>query len=558
MDNKTVAAQFSLLSKVMDLHGENSYKARSYANAAFQIEKLSLPLTGMAETDIFRIRGVGEAIGRKILDLLHTGHFPLLAQYLEQTPPGVLEMLDIKGLGAKKIAVIWKELGVENIGELLYACNENRLMLYKGFGAKTQENVRRSIEFLMASKGFFLYQALEDHAASIAGYWKTALDPEARISLTGDVRRRCNTLQAVSLLIDRPVELVAAHLPPDTEVISVQETTVTLKDNSGIRTEIFCCAPEDFSWEFFQTTGSESFVHEFLERYPGIRNQRADSEEDIFTAAGIPFIEACHREILPPDAKLKALMMTEPVRLIQPADISGVIHAHSTWSDGRDTLEEMAAAARDMGYAYLVISDHSRSAAYAGGLRVEQIAAQHAQIDELNKKLSPFRIFKSIESDILSDGSLDYPDEVLNTFELVIASVHSNLKMDQEKAMQRLLRAIENPFTTILGHPTGRLLLTRPGYPLDHQKIIDACYQHHVVIEINAHPRRLDLDWSWIPYALERGVLLSIDPDAHSIEGIKNLRYGVLSAQKGGLTAPHNLSSFSLEAFEHFLQTRRE
>jgi DNA polymerase (family 10) len=240
-------------------------------------------------------------------------------------------------------------------------------------------------------------------------------------------------------------------------------------------------------------------------------------------------------------------------KVIQPNEIKGIIHSHSTWSDGSNTIEDMAKAAQGKGFEYLVISDHSQSAYYANGLSPERIAAQHREVDALNEKLAPFKIFKSIEADILSDGSLDYNDTILRTFDLVIASVHSNLKMTQEKAMDRLLNAIRNPYTTILGHPTGRLLLSREGYPIDHKAIIDACAEHKVVVEINAHPRRLDIDWKWIEYAMEKGVLLSIDPDAHTINGYHDVYYGVLAAQKGGLTAAHNLSSHSLTAFEAFL-----
>ena len=240
--------------------------------------------------------------------------------------------------------------------------------------------------------------------------------------------------------------------------------------------------------------------------------------------------------------------------VIQPKDITAIIHSHSKWSDGNNTIEEMAKAAIKMGLQYLVISDHSKTAFYANGLTEERLKAQHAEIDELNEKLKPFKIFKSIESDILNDGNLDYADEVLATFDIVIASVHSNLKMNEEKAMMRLLNAIKNPFTSILGHCTGRLLLSRAGYPVDHKKIIDACAENNVVIELNAHPRRLDIDWRYIDYCIEKNVLISIDPDAHSVDGFNDIKYGVLAAQKAGVIAAQNLSSFSLEDFEAFLK----
>jgi DNA polymerase (family 10) len=244
--------------------------------------------------------------------------------------------------------------------------------------------------------------------------------------------------------------------------------------------------------------------------------------------------------------------------IISTDQIKGIIHSHSNWSDGSNTIEEMALACIAQGFEYLVISDHSKSAFYANGLNEERIKAQHQYIDELNKKLAPFKIFKSIESDILNDGALDYSDNLLSTFDMVIASVHSNLKMSEEKAMSRLLTAIENPYTTVLGHPTGRLLLSRKGYPIDHEKIIDACIANDVVIEINAHPRRLDLDWTWIKIAQEKGAILSINPDAHHIDGYHDVKYGVLAAQKGGLKKQNNLSSYSLQEIESYLNRFRK
>ena len=275
--------------------------------------------------------------------------------------------------------------------------------------------------------------------------------------------------------------------------------------------------------------------------------------EDVFTSRKLNFIPSFLRE---KSAVIERAKNQKFDGLIQPADIKAIIHSHSDWSDGSNTIEQMANACIKKGYEYLVISDHSKSAAYANGLQEDRIKQQHIYIDELNRKLAPFKIFKSIESDILGDGSLDYSDDLLSTFDLVIASVHSNIKMQEDKAMTRLLKAISNPHTTILGHMTARLLLSRPGYPVDHKKIIDACAKHKVVIEINANPRRLDMDWYWIDYALDKGVLLSIDPDAHDIDEFDNCRYGVLAAQKGGMRKENNLSSFSLKAFEKFIASK--
>jgi DNA polymerase (family 10) len=293
----------------------------------------------------------------------------------------------------------------------------------------------------------------------------------------------------------------------------------------------------------FNAGGAAAFVH------------NAPSEEAIFNAAGMAYIPPFLREGF---NELALARQQQLPQVIAPGDIKGIIHSHSSWSDGESSLEEMAAAAKAQGFEYLVISDHSRSAFYANGLSIERVLAQHEEIDALNKKLAPFRIFKSIESDILNDGTLDYPDEILVKFDLVIASVHSNLKMTEEKAMARLLKAIENPYTTVLGHMTGRLLLSRNGYPVDHKAVIDACAANNVVIELNAHPRRLDIDWTWLPYALEKNVLISIDPDAHSIHGYLDIHYGTLAAQKGGVTQANNLSSFTAAMLDDYLLQRRQ
>ena len=549
MTNQEIADIFDLLSKLMDIHGENSFKTKTYSTAAYRLEKLSSVLAEMSPEQIVSISGIGDAVTKKIQDILTTGKLPLLEEYLHKTPPGVVEMLSIKGIGPKKIAVLWKELGAESIGELEYACNENRLITLKGFGAKTQESILKSIAFMRNNMGFYLWAEAEAIALQVKDTIQTAF-PGAKIEFTGEYRRQVPALASVSFITDLADEQIrsAFELIPDT-VFENQEDTLFVQIPNAPTLHFYKCPTPDFYSSLFTSTSSPLFAEAFAAQYavPG----QAESEETIFAYNKLPFIPPSLRES--GDILTKAAANAIP-ELIQPGDIKGIIHSHSTWSDGVNTLEQMATAARDKGYEYLVISDHSQAAFYANGLFPDRILLQHAEIDMLNEKLAPFRIFKSIEADILHDGSLDYNAEVLSSFDLVIASVHSNLKMSEEKAMQRLLAAVQNPFTTILGHPTGRLLLSREGYPVDHKMLIDACVEHHVVIEINAHPRRLDLDWSWIPYALDKGAMLSVDPDAHSIKGMDLVKYGVYAAQKGGLTKERNLSSMGLAEFEQFIK----
>jgi DNA polymerase (family X) len=307
----------------------------------------------------------------------------------------------------------------------------------------------------------------------------------------------------------------------------------------------FTCDEKSFYKELFSTSASPAF----LESWKSQLKENYLSEEQIFTDAGVNYIPAFLRD--------DAFHISSPVNtadLLKVQDIKGLIHSHSNWSDGGYSLEDMCKELIRLGFEYLVISDHSKAAFYANGLSEERIIEQHKQIDELNKKLAPFKIFKSIECDILNDGSLDYDNSVLAKFDLVITSIHSNQDMDQEKAMKRLLGAITNPYTTILGHMTGRLLLRRKGYPVDYETIIDACAQNKVVIEINANPNRLDIDWRWVRRAREKNVMLSVNPDAHTTDEFHNIKYGVLVAQKGGLTAAGNLSSYSLKDFENYLK----
>lgn len=554
VSNASIADMFNLLSKLMDIHQENSFKAKSYSTAAYSIEKLPVEIGDVERGKIAALKGIGDSSAKKIVEILDTGTLGVLDEILLKTPPGVLEMLAIKGLGPKKIATIWKEMEIESIGELLYACNENRLTLYKGFGEKTQHNVAEAIEFFMRHQGHFLYAKIEPYVHQLQNMLEEQF-PENRFAVCGDFSRQLPTLESLCWVTDLQSPTLSQFLQQNNFTTTAPAVEMTIaKRDEGIQLEFHHCTASAFAGERFKKTGSAAFVEQWIGRFPNSLMNAVD-EAEIFQQAAIYPIPAFLREnpsII--DAALPALLKD----IIQPSDIAGIIHSHSNWSDGTNTIEEMAKACIAQGLEYLVISDHSKTAFYANGLSEDQIKAQHQNIDELNQKLAPFKIFKSIESDILHDGSLDYSNALLSTFDLVIASIHSNLKMGEEKAMMRLINAIENPFTTILGHPTGRLLLSRKGYPIDVEKIISACVSNKVVIEINAHPRRLDLDWTWVSRAQEMGALLSINPDAHHIDGYKDTRYGILAAQKGGLKKQNNLSSFGLQQFEQYIAAKKK
>ncbi|WP_343321803.1 helix-hairpin-helix domain-containing protein [Sphingobacterium multivorum] len=551
MDNKAISKIFKLCSQLMELHNENPFRTKSIASASFKLDKLPFRIEEASLEDLSAQPGIGKSTAEKAKEVAATGTFKELKELVEQTPLGIVEMLNIKGLGPKKIQIIWKELEIESVGELLYACNENRLVEAKGFGLKTQEDIKKSIEFSISNKGWFLYAKVLPLAEKFFNELKLHF-PSSLLSFTGDFRRKCEVLSTVDLLISESIDNVEKFLAGFT-LVEKTENSIELTDELGFTFKVFSSNINDFYRDLILSTGSTAHLDLLFNILPDLPS--LSSEEAIYRNLGLDYIEPELREGL--NEIVQAQNHTLP-KLIQYKDLRGTLHNHSTYSDGVHSLQQMAVHCKEvLGLEYLGICDHSRTAVYANGLSIERLEQQWDEIATLNEKLAPFKIFRGIESDILGDGSLDYPDEVLAKFDFVVASVHSNLKMDEDKATTRLIKAIENPYTTILGHPTGRLLLSRAGYPLDFKRVIDACAANGVVIEINANPLRLDLDWRWHRYAVEKGVLLSINPDAHRTEGLHDMQYGVLVAQKGGLQASNCLNTYSLDAITTYFNTKK-
>ena len=423
---------------------------------------------------------------------------------------------------------------------------------------KTQEEIKNAIAFKLAANGRFLYAQVEGFANTLftqISEWLINIDNHSLLGFAGQYRRACEIIDELELVIGAEnMEIVAEQLTSfgPLSLIAGDEAFIATTE-AGLRIKIFLVNKADFYLEWFKLTGN----HEHAKKVLTLAGDGPfANENEIYSKAGLSYIEPELREGFDEIELAKTDQL--PV-LITYKDLKGSLHNHSTWSDGVHTLEQMAVYCKDvLNLQYLGICDHSKTAVYAKGLNEQRVFGQHQEIDELNQKLAPFKIFKGIESDILSDGSLDYSDDILKTFDFVVASVHSNLRMDEAKATTRLLKAIENPYTTILGHPTGRLLLSRAGYPIDYKKIIDACAANQVVIEINANPLRLDLDWRWHRYALEKGVLLSVNPDAHRTDGFHDTRYGILVARKGGLSADKCLNAFSLEEITAYFDGKKD
>lgn len=533
MSNKEIARHFNLLGKIMELHGENPFKYRSYYKAYNTLRKVEASLANQSVDDLQEIEGVGKNIANKIVELSTTGEMQTLMKYQDLTPAGVQEMLLIRGFGPKKVKVIWEGLGIDNIGELLYACQENRLVALKGFGAKTQETLREQLEYYMESKGQYHLAAILPKAQNAIATLQVQY-PHCLVLLTGDLRRSMNVATAIDLVTDLTVEQVVAADPTSFVLVGDRLTF------DGYTLVLHVADTSNKGSVLAHTTGPASFVD-------ALSDLAAEDETSVLAYSGMAYVLPELRDL--PDAIDRATTNNLPGRMIEVSDIKGIVHNHSTYSDGIHSLREMAEYVQQSGFEYFVISDHSKYAAYANGLNEDRVAMQQREIDVLNVEMAPFKTFKSIECDILPDGQLDYDEETLASFDVIVASVHANLKMSQPKAMERLIRAIASPYTHILGHMTGRLLLSRQGYPVDHREIIDACAEYQVAIELNANPHRLDMDWEHIPYAIEKGVLISINPDAHSREAIHYIEWGVAAARKGGLEPQHCLNTKTLLDF---------
>jgi DNA polymerase (family 10) len=556
MENKPIARKLRLLAQLMELYDVNQFKTRSIANAAFKVDKLPYPAASKSFEQLEKVDGIGKSIAAKITELLETGTMAELDELLAKTPGGVVEMMGIKGIGPKKVAIIWKDLGIENVGELYYACNENRLVEAKGFGLKTQEDIRNAIEFRMASDGKFLYARVEEEANELMQVVKDIF-PEALKHFAGEFRRLNEIITKLVIVVGSNDPSLAADALLSSDILinaARDQRHVLCELKNGLKADILCVTKANYYKQLFLSTGDEEHVKSVLDRMDDSLEE-PESEELIYKKANLAWIPPELRE----GASFIEKAETDSLpHLIHFHDLKGTLHNHSTWSDGINTVEEMALYCRDeLKLEYLGMCDHSKSAFYAKGLSIERVLQQWDEIDHLNKKLNGFHIFKGIESDILFDGSLDYPDEILQRFDFIVASIHSVLKMDEAKATSRLIKAIENPHTTILGHPTGRLLLSRNGYPIDYKKVIDACAANQVVIEINANPLRLDLDWRWHQYALDKGVWLSVNPDAHRKEGFLDMHYGILAARKGGLYKEKCLNALSFMEIQQFFDKKK-
>jgi len=553
MENDALVDSLELLVKLWDVHGVHEFKAKNLSFSIRGLDKFPGMICQLSTDQLLMIPGVGKVIVQLIYELAQTGTCKELEEIVEQTPPGILDLLKIKGLGAKKVRTIWQELNVSNFEDLNSACQNGQIEKLKGFGTAIQSSIQSQIVFIQENrkrlrldKAIFLSERIEALLNLTFN----------KIAISGELRRNCEIITSLVFVVETydifGSQSLISDLEGFTEDLQASSpfTWRGFFEDNLIPLEIHLVNSSLFVSAVFQHSAHENHL-ESIDFYHQFQDKTILTEASIYQARNMPFILPEMREGL---FEFEWAGQHKSEDLIEDQDLQGCLHNHSIYSDGKNTLQEMAEACRSLGLHYFGIADHSQYAAYAGGLKEEDVMRQHEEIDQLNLLWSDFTILKGIEADILPDGSLDYNDDILAQFDYVVASVHAQLTMDLDKAMARLIRAIENPHTSILGHPTGRLLLSRPGYPLNTDKILDACLANRVSIELNASPYRLDLDWRHIYAAMDKGVFVSINPDAHKIEGLNDMKYGVKVGRKGGLLKSLTLNALPLNDLKSFFK----
>jgi DNA polymerase (family X) len=552
LDAPAVAELLRELARRSALRGGNPYRARAYTRAAESLRALPVPLDQVIREGRLRdIPGVGEAIAEIITNLHKTGTHPSLEVMRQELPAGVLEMLAVPGLRPETVITLYKKLGIASLVELEAAARADKLKGVKGRAASLQTKILQGLDVMRTGEG---QRHLHRAAALLEGaatQLRRAHPGLKRITPAGEFRRGCELVSDLCLVVE------ASSLQGREAISSGGEIKIHLTDSAryGI-TLLLATGSQSHLDKLNSVAIGKGTMLDGAGLHRGRRIVARRSEEQIYRALGLPFIEPELRE---GHDEIALALSGQLPHLVNDEDLRGILHAHTDRSDGVNTLEQMAEATRARGYQYLGVADHSKSAHYAGGLSIQEIEEQHAEINRLNRKYSgTFRILKGIESDILQDGSLDYPDEVLARFDFVVASVHGRLRLSREEQTQRILRAVANPHTTILGHMTGRQLLRRPAYEVDIEKILKACALHGVAVEINANPWRLDLDWRWHRRALELGCILSINPDAHTTDEIDLAHWGVKMARKGGVPPDRVLNCAGLSSLLAHLSERKK
>lgn len=558
---------------LLELKGENPFKVRTYYNAARAIENLSEDLSKLiSEGRLVELPGFGVALVKKAEEWSQTGGIEYLENLKNTVPPGLLELLQVPGLGVKKINQIYQTLGVSNLEMLEEACNQNKLMALPGFGAKTQAKIGAGIQFIKEHRGEFLWSEVWPEAVRFREEI-SAISGVLKVEIAGSLRRIKEVVKDLDLVVaaEHP-EIVIAELiklPSVAQVMASRDSKSLVLLRSGFQADLRVVHPREYPHTLQYFSGSKehnSALRQYAKRKGFQVNENGLFKDDdptpIYCKSESEIFQRLDLEYIPPELRedcgeIEAAGNESLPELIKLEAIRGIFHVHSSYSDGRDSLRSMVEAAIARGYSYIGITDHSQVAVYAKGLSKEAINKQFREIDELNREYPNIQIFKGIEADILPSGELDYGPGILGEFDFVIGSIHSNFRMGKEAMTARVLKALDSPFLTMLGHPTGRILLERPGYDLDLDTVLKKAAFKEVIIEFNANPYRLDLDWRWCRKAKDYGVKIAINPDAHSVAELDLVRTGLAVARKGWLESKDVFNTLETEAVSEYFKRRK-
>ncbi len=581
MDKKQVAEILDEMGTLFELRGENPFKCRAFHNASRTVEALTDDLNELVRSgNIRNVKGIGEHLAGIIADLTAKGKSKEYDQLKALLPAGLLEMVRIQGLGPKRVKILYERLKIKSVADLKEAAEKHKLAKLEGFGEKTEENILKGIELLTKTSDKHLYPKAKESAERIL-QTIAKLKEVKRCEIAGSLRRRNEVIGDIDIVAGTKEQYrkkifdTFVNHSEVKDVIARGATKSSVLLESGINCDLRLVADSEYPFALTYFTGSKEHnveMRSLARRLGWSLNEYAftpivekgkkkpksppqcNDEADIYKALGLVYVPPELRENM---GEMEAAAKKSIPHLLEETDLQGTFHCHTTYSDGANTLEEMVKGAKNLGWKYLGIADHSKVAAYAGGLSPERVKKQHREIDRLNDTMNEFRIFKGSEVDILADGSLDFSDNVLASFDYVVVSVHSKFKMTEAEATKRVIKAIKNKYVTILGHPTGRLLLSREGYPINMIDVINAAGDYGKSIEINAHPLRLDLDWRLVKYAKEKGVRICINPDAHNVEGLKDVSYGVGIARKGWLEVSDVVNAWPMMEVGRFFKSVR-
>jgi len=552
MINKKLISILTNIALLLEIKGENPFKTRAYSNLAHILEEENIDIEkAAADGTLGNIKGVGDALQKKITEFIETGHISYYDKLIEIVPESLIDLTKISTIGPKKAKMLYEKMGISNLDALEEACINDKIKNLKGFSAKSQEIILNSIQHKKAAKGKFRFDIMMAEAEALIDYL-LSLDSIQKIEISGELRRFVETPKTIEFVaITQDKEHLLNILKNEFNTIAPKNDLEFISKNK-VPVKLHIADKDNFGTVLHKTTGNREYleaISEYVNKHYQTKLGNFQNEKELYKYYNLGYIPPELRE----NREILANAATGNIpKLVESSDMRGMLHVHTNWSDGKHTIEEMALQAKQLGYEYIAITDHSRSASYANGLSIDRIKAQHEEIDRLNDSGFGITILKGIESDILKDGSLDYPDSVLDTFDLVIASVHSHFNMPKDAMSKRIIYALMSPYVHILGHPSGRLLLARPAYELDIEAIIDFAAEQGKVTEINCNPYRLDLSWQNVNYAKRQDLKIAINPDSHNINTLTDVEIGIKVARKGGLEAKDVVNTYSYADFLKF------